>query len=81
MAAKKINLQSVQAEITRVRRQIEALRKKVDPAERGILDEKLGQVQRLSEDTDALCTKTWGMWPAAQKKTSKRGAAKSRRKK
>jgi len=81
MAAKKINLQSVQAEIARVRRQIEALRAKVDPAERGVLDKKLAQMQKLAQQTGALCTKTWGMWPAAKRKTSKRGAAKSRRKK
>jgi hypothetical protein len=80
MAAKTINLEGVQAAIARVSRQIEALRGKVDPAERGILDKKLAQMRKLSQQTGALCTKAWGVWPMA-KKTTRRGAAKGRRRK
>jgi hypothetical protein len=79
-AKKKITLDSVQTAIDRVRKQIEALRGRVDPAERGVLDDKLAQIRTLAKTTAGLCTRTWGVWPEAKRKTTSRKGTRRRRK-
>jgi hypothetical protein len=69
---KKINLDGIQAAIDKVRKQIETLRTKVDAAERGVLDDKLDQMRTLARTTAGLCTRTWGVWPEAKRKTTRR---------
>jgi hypothetical protein len=77
-AKKKITLDSVQTAIDRVRKQIEALRAR-EPAERGVLDDKLAQIRTLAKTTAGLCTRTWGVWPEAKRKTAARKGAGRRR--
>jgi hypothetical protein len=80
MAAKKrINLEGIQAAIDKVRKQIESLRAQVDPAERSVLDDKLEQMRTLSKTTAGLCTRTWGVWPEAKRRTSARKGTSRRR--
>lgn len=78
-AKKKITLDGIQAAIDKVRKQIQALRAKVDAAERGVLDDKLAQMRTLARTTAGLCTRTWGVWPEAKRRTARKGTSRRRR--
>lgn len=78
-AKKKITLDGIQAAIDKVRKQIQALRTKVDAAERGVLDDKLAQMRTLARTTAGLCTRTWGVWPEAKRKRARKGTSRRRR--